>query len=235
MPTLEDILGHSDGADNRPVVTGTIVSVDANGATVELLDGRKAILPTGEAPIQQLPDVGTTRQFLELEPGPPVVVSLTHPALVAALLAGVVPEIRSGVIQVKGVSRLPGVRAKVAVASADADIDGVAALVGRAANRVKYLSEKLNGERVDIIAWHEDRQQLLRNAFAPAEITGTLVEGRYAVVSVPPHRMSAAVGRGGLNASLAGRLSGTRVVAVREGEDMAAALDKLKNTPHEAE
>ena len=226
---IDELLGFTETPDNRPVITGTVTANSQNGASVELSDGRNAVLPLGEAPTQQLPEVGSTLQFLELDDSnDPVVLSLTHPALVSALLAGVVPEIRTGELQVQGVSRLPGVRAKVAVASTSEELDAVAAVVGRSANRVKHLANKLNGERVDVIPWHEDRSQLLRNAFAPAEVTDIKITDRLAAVSVAPHRMSAAVGRGGLNASLAGRLAGLRVTVVRDGEDMEAALEKLK-------
>lgn len=225
MASIEELLSFTETPDNRPTATGTVTAVSPNGAAVTLRDGRSAILPLGEAPSQKLPAVGTTHDFLELDDSNEIIIlSLTHPSLVAALMAGVVPELRSGQLQVLGVSRLPGVRAKVAVAATDEDLDPVAAVVGRAANRVKFLSDRLNGERVDIIPWHEDRVQLLRNAFAPAEVSSVAMDGRRAAVSVPPHRMSAAVGRGGLNASLAGRLAGMRVTVVRDGEDKDAAL-----------
>lgn len=228
MANIDELLGFTETPDNRPVTTGTVTAVSPNGASVELADGRAAVLPLGEAPSQLLPEVGATHQFLELDDiSSPVVLSLTHPALVAALMAGAVPELRTGELQVQGVSRLPGVRAKVAVAATDEGVDPVAAVVGRAANRVRFLADHLNGERVDVIPWHEDRTQLLRNAFAPAEVSDVLIDGRYAAVSVPPHRMSAAVGRGGLNASLAGRLAGLRVTVVREGEDLQKALAGL--------
>lgn len=229
MVNIEDFLSFAESPDNRPAYTGTITAVSPNGASVKLLDGRTAVLPLGETPGQELPEVGETRQFLELDSfNEPAVLSLTHPALVSTLMAGIVPELRTGDLQVKGVSRLPGVRAKIAVASALEDFDPVAATVGRSANRVKHLSERLNGERVDIIPWHEDREQLLRNAFAPAEITEVKIDGRLAAVSVPAHRMSAAVGRGGLNASLAGRLAGLRVTVVREGGSLDEALAHLE-------
>lgn len=230
MTTLEEVLGTADTPESLPVVTGTVKAVTANGASVELADGRKALLPLGEAPTQKLPQAGFTSQFVELESaGDAPIVSLTHPVLVSSILSGLVPEIRSGVIQVKAVSRLPGVRAKVAVAATTEDLDPVAAVVGRAANRVKYLSEKLNGERVDVIAWHEDQEQFLRNAFAPAEVAEIKVERKNAAVAVEPHRMSAAVGKGGLNASLAGRLTGLRVVAARKGEvDLADAIKEAQ-------
>lgn len=228
MASIDELLGFTETPDNRPVTTGQVTALSPNGASVKLADGRDAVLPLGEAPSQRLPETGSTIQFLELDSDAnPVILSLTHPTLVAALMAGVVPELRTGQLQVLGVSRLPGVRAKVAVAATTEDIDPVAAVVGRAANRVSFLAGKLNGERVDIIPWHEDREQLLRNAFAPAEVSEVLIDGHYAAVSVPPHRMSAAVGRGGLNASLAGRLAGLRVTVVRDGSDLSAAVASI--------
>lgn len=229
MVNIDDFLSFAEAPDNRPVYTGTITATSPNGASVQLRDGRTAVLPVGEVPGQELPAVGETLQFLELDNyNDPAVLSLTHPALVSALMAGIIPELRTGDLQVKGVSRLPGVRAKIAVASAVEDFDPVAATVGRSANRVKHITERLNGERVDVIPWHEDREQLLRNAFAPAEVSEVKIDGRLAAVSVPAHRMSAAVGRGGLNASLAGRLAGLRVTVVREGASLDAVLAQLE-------
>lgn len=227
--SIEELLGFADTTDNRPVYTGTVTSISENGASVTLRDGRSAVLPLGETPNQTLPEPGAALRFLELDTGPPTVLSLTHPGLIPALLAGLVPELRTGELQVKGVSRLPGVRAKVAVASANSELDPVAAVVGRSANRVQELSKALNGERVDVIPWHEDRLQLLKNAFAPAELTSAAIDGRTAVASVPAHRMSAAVGRGGLNASLAGRLAGVHVTVVRDGVNLEAVLTQLNS------
>lgn len=229
MSILDEVLGFTDTITNSRVVSGVVTSESANGATVELLDGSKALLPRGEAPLGKIPKQGWRGQMLELDnSGETKILSMTHPELVAALLAGVVPELRSGDVRVMKVAQLPGIRAKVAVATTRDDLDPVATFVGRGANRVKHLSQVLNGERVDIIPWNSDREVLLRNAFAPATVSEVVSEGHTAAVSVPAHLMSAAVGRGGLNASLAGRLAGFKVVVVREGASLQEALDQLK-------
>lgn len=235
--TLEEVLGFTDTTNTRPVLTAIINSHSPNGATVTLkASNKKAVLPISESPLAKLPPVGKEVQVLLLEDGDLPIVSLTHPELISSMLAGIVPEIRSGGIRVMGVSRLPGVRAKVSVASTTPDKNPIPVIVGPGANRVKYLAEHLNGERVDVIMWNEDRPALLRNAFAPAEISDVLIDEkkRLAAVSVEPHRMSAAVGAGGLNASLAGRLAGMRVTAVPVGASLEDALHDLEKEQAEA-
>lgn len=229
MPSIDDVLGSTDKTSVSPVVRGFVTSRSANGASVQLPDGRRALLPAGESPLGKLPDEGAVEWFLLLEDSDTPILSLTHPAFIASLAAGVVPELRTGQVRVMNIARLPGVRAKVAVAATVPGLDPIASMVGRAANRVKFLSQHLDGERVDIIPWSADRDQLLKNAFAPATVTSTHSDGNLCVVVVPSHLMSAAVGRGGLNASLAGRLANQRVIVVREGANVNKAMEELRS------
>lgn len=220
MTTIHDVLHHKEDTTDHPAVTATVVKVHDNAATVRLTDGTRALLPITEAPQGTLPEVGFKAPMLLLD-AEKRRVSLTHPGLIKALAATICPELRNGTIRIMGIVRLPGVRAKVAVAPTEEDVDPVSVLVGRRANRVSYLSEALGGEQVDIVRWHPDTEEQLRNAFAPAEVEGIDIDGRSATVTVQPHLMPAAVGRGGLNTSLAGRLCGLRVNVVREGAEAA--------------
>lgn len=220
MTTINDVLHHQEDTTDRIAVTGTITRVEDNAAEVRLGDGATAWLPITEVPQGIFPEVGHTAPMLLLD-ADKMRVSLTHPGLIGAIAATVVPELRDGTVRVMGTVRLPGVRAKVAVAATAEDTDPVSLFVGRRANRVKYLSHALGGEQVDIVAWHPDTEQQLRNAFAPAEVESVTIDGRAATVAVQPHLMPAAVGRGGLNTSLAGRLCGLHVNVVREGADAA--------------
>lgn len=220
MTTIHDVLHHQEDTTDHPAVTATVVKVHDNAATVRLTDGSRALLPITEAPQGTLPEVGFKAPMLLLD-AEKRRVSLTHPGLIKALAATVCPELRNGTIRIMGIVRLPGVRAKVAVAPTEAGVDPVSVLVGRRANRVSYLSTALGGEQVDIVRWHPDTEEQLRNAFAPAEVEEISIDGRSATVTAQPHLMPAAVGRGGLNTSLAGRLCGLRVTVVREGAEAA--------------
>lgn len=225
MRSIIDTLGLSvddTDTDFEPkVVTATVVSASPDVAllrTLDLGDGTSfdAVMPVTEFYPNATWAVGKTYQLLQLGPGPRPVLSAVRPELLTALLTGVSPEIRSGTVRVMGVARQPGVRAKVAVAPTDANVDAIGSCVGKAANRVRLLGDILNGERVDIIAWHPERESYLRNALAPAAVTGIEIEGDRAVAYAPAHLMSAAVGGGGLNSQLAGQLLGLNVTIASE-------------------
>lgn len=167
--------------------------------------------------------VGETYSLLQL--GDPknsnrderAILSLTRPELVVRLAYGLCPELRDGRVRIMDIARKAGNRTKIAVASTEVGVDAVAALVGRNANRIKELSRLLQGERVDIIPWHKDQEQYLRNALLPAAISEiNFLESedgpRQAVCKTPSHQMSAAVGKDGLNSLLAGQLTGLAVL-----------------------
>jgi N utilization substance protein A len=99
----------------------------------------------------------------------------------------------------------------MAVAATIEALDPVAATVGKSANRVRALSGLLDGERLDVVAWHGDVSQYLVNAFAPAEVSAVTLHATKATVAVARHLMPAAVGERGLNALLAGQLTGVTV------------------------
>lgn len=220
MTNIKDVLEYQDNTADKRAVTGTVTRREDNAAIVRLQDGTTAVLPLTEAPQGQLPEEGHTCKMLLLDESQSRV-SMTHPALVSAVAAAVIPELRDGSVRIMSAVRLPGVRAKVAVAATEEGVDPVSVCVGRRANRVRHLSEELGGEQVDIVAWHSDPEEKLRNAFAPANVEGIEIDGDSATVSVQPHLMAAAVGRGGLNTSLAGRLCGLRVNVVRVGDEAA--------------
>jgi N utilization substance protein A len=102
--------------------------------------------------------------------GPQIVLSRTHPNFLIALLKTEVPEITEGIVTVLAAAREPGIRAKIAVTSADSDIDPVGACVGMKGSRVQNVVQELKGEKIDIIPWHADPAKFVCNALAPADI-----------------------------------------------------------------
>lgn len=157
---------------------------------------------------------GDTALALQLTPGSQPTFSVAHLELLEAVFEGLSPEIRNGTVRIMGVSRVPGVRAKVAVASIDKNIDPIRACVGKSANRVAAASKYCNGERIEIVQWSRNIEKYVAASLAPSEPTSVIIDGEDAVVSVPAHQMSAAVGRSGLNSQLAGNLVGLRVQVV---------------------
>lgn len=199
-----------DGVSHQ-VYTFTLTAVSADVHEGTLHDGRTAVLPCSELPPTLRPVPGARFSVSMMVDGPRPVCSASTPDLVAALYAGVTPELRTGEVRIMNVVRTPGVRSKVAVAATTTGVDPVAALVGREANRVTYVSRQLGGERIDVVPYSPDLAQFARNAMAPAVVEHVELAADKVLVFVRPHQMPAAVGNGGLNSHLAGELLGLPV------------------------
>ena len=144
--------------------------------------------------------------------GPKVVVSRTHPDLVKRLFESEVAEVKSGVVEIKSISREAGSRTKIAVWSNDKNVDPVGACVGINGARVNAIVQELRGEKIDIINWSEDPAILIENALSPAEVISvTVYDDKTAEVVVPDEKLSLAIGREGQNARLAARLTGYKI------------------------
>ena len=146
--------------------------------------------------------------------GPVVVVSRTHPNLVQRLFKMEVPEIETGVVEIKAVAREAGHRTKIAVVSNDNNVSAKGACIGPMGQRVRAVMNELNGEKIDIIDWSADGATFVREALSPAKVASVTVTDQFAKaarVIVPDYQLSLAIGREGQNARLAARLTGWRI------------------------
>lgn len=144
--------------------------------------------------------------------GPKVIVSRTHPELVKRLFESEVAEVKSGVVEIKSISREAGSRTKIAVWSNDKNVDPVGACVGLNGSRVNSIVQELRGEKIDIINWSEDPAILIENALSPAKVVSvTVYDDKTAEVVVPDFQLSLAIGKEGQNARLAARLTGYKI------------------------
>ena len=145
--------------------------------------------------------------------GPQVLVSRTHPGLVKRLFELEVPEIYDGTVEVKSIAREAGSRTKLAVWSADPDVDPIGACVGPRGQRVNNIVEELKGEKVDIIKWSEDPAEYIAAALSPADVLSVeeLPDGKSCRVVVPDDQLSLAIGKEGQNARLAAKLTGWKI------------------------
>ena len=144
--------------------------------------------------------------------GPKVIISRTHPDLVKRLFESEVAEVRSGVVEIKSISREAGSRTKIAVYSNDRNVDPVGACVGLNGSRVNSIVQELRGEKIDIINWSEDPAVLIENALSPAKVVSvTVYDDKTAEVVVPDFQLSLAIGKEGQNARLAARLTGYKI------------------------
>lgn len=145
--------------------------------------------------------------------GPKITVSRTHPELVKRLFEAEVAEVKDGTVEIKSIAREAGSRTKMAVWTAEKDVDPVGACVGVNGARVNAIVEELRGEKIDIITWDEDPAVLIENALSPAKVVSVTVntEEKSAEVVVPDYQLSLAIGKEGQNARLAARLTNYKI------------------------
>ncbi len=145
--------------------------------------------------------------------GPQVVISRSHRDYMAALFRREVPEVDDGTVQIMGVARDPGSRAKVAVLSRERDVDPVGACVGVRGARIQNIVQELHNERIDIVVWSPEIATYARNALAPALISRIIVDDadNLLEVTVPDDQLTSAIGRKGQNVKLAAKLLGWKI------------------------
>jgi N utilization substance protein A len=142
-----------------------------------------------------------------------VILSRRAPQLIEALFELEVPEIADGLVEIRGVAREPGYRSKIAVESHAQGVDPVGACVGPRGSRVRMVVSELRGEKIDIIPWNTEPARFVAKALSPARVREVYIddESRDATVVVPDDQLALAIGKEGLNARLAARLTGWKV------------------------
>jgi len=199
------------------IVTGMIQQSD-NRYTLLSLCNVEALLPQAEqVPYERYEHNARLKAYIvevrKTTKGPQIVVSRTHPGLIKRLFELEVPEISSGVVEIKAAAREPGARTKIAVWSNDPNVDPVGACVGARGARVRMVTNELRGEKVDIVPFSEDPSEFVARALQPARVREVLLDDDtgVATVIVPDFQLSLAIGREGQNARLAARLTGWRI------------------------
>jgi N utilization substance protein A len=200
------------------VVTGIVQQAgDRNNVLVDL--GRvEALLPRSEQVDGERYEQGSRIKAVITEvrsgtKGPQVILSRRDAELIKTLFELEVPEIADGLVEIRGVAREPGYRSKIAVESHVQGVDPVGACVGPRGSRVRMVVSELRGEKIDIIPWNPEPARFVAKALSPARVREVLVddETKEATVVVPDDQLSLAIGKEGLNARLAARLTGWRI------------------------
>ena len=207
------------------IVVGTIKRVDNQSVTIDLGRAEAIIKKDQMIPREQLRPGDRLRCFIievsEQVKGPQIFLSRASNDFLAALFTQEVPEIYDGIIEIKGVAREPGSRAKISAFSNDPSIDPVGACVGMRGSRVQAVVSELQGEKIEIIPWTEDPVAFVINALAPAVPSKVVMDEdatRMEVV-VPDDQLSLAIGRRGQNVRLASQLTGWFVDILTEAEE----------------
>ncbi len=154
-----------------------------------------------------------------------IILSRTHPKFLKKLIEHEVPEVARGDVIIKAIVREPGERAKVLVHSEDPKIDPVGVIVGIRGSRIAPISEELSGERIDVIRWTPDEEELIKRSISPAPVSKIRLDKKHkrAEVAVPKEKLSLAIGKHGVNVKLANRLTGWHIDVMSE-EDFEALM-----------
>jgi transcription termination/antitermination protein NusA len=152
--------------------------------------------------------------------GPQVILSRRDPELIKTLFELEVPEIADGLVEIRGVAREPGYRSKIAVESHAQGVDPVGACVGPRGSRVRMVVSELRGEKIDIIPWNPEPARFVAKALSPARVREVYLddESKDATVVVPDDQLALAIGKEGMNARLAARLTGWKIDIVSDSE-----------------
>ncbi|MEJ7792942.1 MAG: transcription termination factor NusA [Gaiellaceae bacterium] len=211
------------------VVTGIVQQAgDRNNVLVDL--GRvEALLPRSEQVDGERYEQGSRIKAVITEvrsgtKGPQVILSRRDPELIKTLFELEVPEIADGLVEIRGVAREPGYRSKIAVESHAQGVDPVGACVGPRGSRVRMVVSELRGEKIDIIPWNKEPARFVAKALSPARVREVYIddETKDAIVVVPNDQLALAIGKEGLNARLAARLTGWKV-DIQSDEQFARA------------
>src|SRR5687767_12675126 len=207
------------------VVTGIVQQAgDRNNVLVDL--GKvEALLPRSEQVDGERYEQGSRIKAVITEvrsgtKGPQVILSRRDPELIKTLFELEVPEIADGLVEIRGVAREPGYRSKIAVESHVHGVDPVGACVGPRGSRVRMVVSELRGEKIDIIPWNPEPARFVAKALSPARVREVYIDddSREATVVVPDDQLALAIGKEGLNARLAARLTGWKVDIVSDSE-----------------
>lgn len=201
------------------MVSGTVFKVDGEQVIISINEKTDAVLPRRERINGEKYIPGAIMKFYILDVksnfrGPRIMVSRTHPGLLKRLMELEIPEIQEGIIEIKGVVRDGGMRAKVSLVTLDPDVDPVGACIGNGGSRIKAVSSALRNEKVDVVIYSSDPLIYIKNALLPAQVSRVepvLDHEREATAYVYPDQLSLAIGKAGQNVRLAAKLTGWKI------------------------
>ncbi|MFH0969016.1 MAG: transcription termination factor NusA [Patescibacteria group bacterium] len=228
------------------VISGTVQRIEGRNVYVDLGKSIGVIFPSEQIDRERYRIGQRIKVYLakvESDPkGPGITLSRVHPEMVKKLFELEVPEVFSGTVEIKSITREAGARTKIAVFSKEEGVDPIGSCVGQKGTRVQAVIDELGGEKIDIIEWNENAEKFIAAALSPAKVLGVELneENREATVKVPEDQLSLAIGKQGQNVRLAAKLTGWRIDVVGNAsadassnakalEDKEAVADKPTN------
>ena len=218
------------------IILGTVKRFDNFSVTLDIGKAEGVIRKEEMIPREQLKPGDRVRTYIlnvsEETRGPQIFLSRSCNEFLSLLFTQEVPEIYDGIIEIKGVAREPGSRAKISVYSKDNTIDPVGACVGMRGSRVQAVVDELQGEKIEIIPWSEDPVTFVINSLAPAVPSKVIMDeeaGRMEVV-VPDDQLSLAIGRRGQNVRLASVLSKWYIDVISESDESDKRQEEINES-----
>lgn len=209
------------------VVSGSVQRVEGRNVYVDLGKSIGVLFPSEQIDRERYHIGQRIKVYLakvESDPkGPGITLSRVHPDIIRRLFELEVPEVFSGVVEIKSIAREAGYRTKIAVFSKEEGVDPIGSCVGQKGTRVQAVIDELGGEKIDIIEWSENTEKFIAAALSPAKVLAVELkeERREATVKVPEDQLSLAIGKQGQNVRLAAKLTGWRIDVVGNAQTNA--------------
>ena len=205
------------------IVQGIVQRRDKSGMVIVDLGKITGIVPTNEQIVREQYRPGTRMRFYVVSVtlgvrGPEILLSRSHKKMVETIFTQEIPEIASGVVEIKAIARDAGNRSKVAVKTDDESIDPIGSCIGQRGSRITTIIDELGGEKIDVIQYNEKATEFIKQALSPAKIASVELneEEKTATAHVPNDQFSLAIGRNGQNVCLAAELTGWKITVVEE-------------------
>ncbi|TSC96466.1 MAG: Uncharacterized protein CEN88_345 [Candidatus Berkelbacteria bacterium Licking1014_2] len=216
------------------LMNGAIQQIDRQAVIINLGRVNALLLPKDQIPGEIYPFGKRIKVLVvSIEEGgrePRILVSRSRPEFVSALFFDGVPEISSGAVTIKNISREAGVRTKISVATDRSELDPIGSCVGQRGSRIQAILSELGEEKIDIILWDNDDKKYLANALSPAKVEriSLMPEQKRALVLVDADQLSLAIGREGQNVRLAGRLTGWNIDLEEATDARIKEMEKIE-------
>ena len=205
------------------IVQGIVQRRDKSGMVIVDLGKITGIVPTNEQIVREQYRPGTRMRIYVVSVtlgvrGPEILLSRSHKKMVETIFTQEIPEIASGVVEIKAIARDAGNRSKVAVKTDDESIDPIGSCIGQRGSRITTIIDELGGEKIDVIQYNEKATEFIKQALSPAKIASVELneEEKTATAHVPNDQFSLAIGRNGQNVRLAAELTGWKITVVEE-------------------
>lgn len=206
-------------SQENEMISAQVVKIDDNYAYLNIGRGTTAVLPKAEWLPNDSFNVGDKisvyiKKVEQTTKDPKVKLSRLDRNLITRLLETYIPEIKEGIIEIKGIARDAGDRSKIAIYSTDPRVDALGSCVGENGARIKEVVQALNGEKIDLYKWSEDPEELIRNSLQPAKVTLVLnidPKEKTSLAIVPDDQLSLAIGKAGQNVRLAVQSCGWKI------------------------